>query len=104
MASTSQEGNDTTNQNAAPSKYTAWSDLKSDGKAIMNQAVWNAALLYPAYMYDLDDKIFSQRDGDLISALKLAGVVAGVTEGQKLIRKTLMQAGVSQKVVYPFGQ
>ena len=55
-------------------------------------------------MYDLDDKIFSQRDGDLISALKLAGVVAGVTEGQKLIRKTLMQAGVSQKVVYPFGQ
>ena len=50
MASTSQEGNDTTNQNAAPSKYTAWSDLKSDGKAIMNQAVWKLYYIQPICM------------------------------------------------------
>ena len=86
-----------------PSKYTWYADLKTDGKSIANQAVWNAALLYPMYMYDIDNKIFGTRDGDLVSAMKLAGLVAGVTEAQKLIRRTLKQAGVSPKVTHPFG-
>ena len=106
MASTSQEGNDTTTGAAATPPvvtYTAWKDLQSDGKSIMNQAVWDAALLYPMYMYGLDSKIFSQNDSDLIAALKLAGLVAGVSEAQKLVRKTLTQAGASPKLVYPFG-
>ena len=103
MAATSQEGTDNTTP-PAPSKYTAWNDLKLDAKSVMNQAVWNAALLYPAYMHDLDSKVFSQRDGDLMSAVKLAGICAGVGEAQKLVRKTLMQAGASPKLVYPFGQ
>ena len=101
--STSQEGNTDSTVPPKASPYTAWADLKSDGKAIMNQAVWNAALLYPAYMYDLDRKIFSERDSDLVSALKLAGIVAGVSEDQKLIRRTASQAGASPKFVHPFG-
>ena len=103
--SASVEGNNTDNTvPPAPSKYTAWADLKSDGKSIMNQAVWNAALLYPAYMYDLDRYVFSERDSDLVSALKLAGVVAGVSEAQKIVRRTLSQAGAQTSIVYPFGQ
>ena len=105
MASSTTEAPVTNDPTAAtpPSKYTWYSDLQADGKSIANQDVWNAALLYPIYMYDVDQKIFNSRDGDLLSAMKLAGLVAGVTETQKLIRKTLKQAGASPKLTHPFG-
>ena len=47
--------------------------------------------------------VFSENDGDIIAAAKLAGVVSGMSEGTKLLRKTLVQAGVSSKVTHPFG-
>ena len=104
--SESQEGTNATGGTPPPatSPYTFLTDLKSDGKSIMNQAVWNMALLYPFYMYNLDRQYFNQYDGDVVSAAKLGGLIAGVTEGQKLLRKTLVQAGVNEKVAYPFGR
>ena len=102
--SASAEGNNT--DNTVPpvqSKYTAWADLQSDGKTLANQFIWNSAILYPCYMMDLDRYVFSERDGDVMSALIFAGVVAGVTEAQKLIRRTLTQAGVQQSITHPFG-
>ena len=107
MASTSQEGNNTTGAGApaaaAPTTYTAWADLQSDFRSIANQAVYDAALLYPMYMMNYDSQIFSSGDSDMMAAVKLAGLVAGVSEGQKLLRLTLTQAGVNPKIVYPFG-
>ena len=88
---------------AAPSKYTFMADLKSDGKTIGNQAVWNMALMVPFYMYKVDEMIFQSKDSDFVAGIKLGGLIAGVSGGQKLIRKTLVQAGVSSKVAYPFG-
>ena len=91
---------------AAPpvaSPCTFWADLKTDAKTVMNQAAWNFGLLVPCYMYDLDRKVFSENDSDIVAAAKLAGVVSGMSEGTKLLRKTLVQAGVSPKVTHPFG-
>ena len=85
------------------SLYTFWADLKTDAKSVMNQAVWNVALLTPAYMYDLDRKVFNENDGDIVAAAKLGAIIAGMSEGTKLLRKTLVQAGISPKVTHPFG-
>ena len=106
MAAPSTETTDatgTTPQVTPPVTYTAWQDLKSDVKSIANQAIWNAALLYPAYMYGIDRMAFNESDSDIVAAMKLAGIVAGVTEAQKLIRRTICQAGGSPKLVHPFG-
>ena len=54
-------------------------------------------------MYDLDGMLFNSGDSDITAAMKLAGLVAGLTEAQKLIRRTISQAGGSPKLVYPFG-
>ena len=91
---------------AAPrvaSPYTFWADLKTDAKTVMNQTAWNVALLTPAYMYDLDRKVFNENGGDIVAAAKLGAIIASVSEGTKLLRKPLVQAGVSPKVTHPFG-
>ena len=54
-------------------------------------------------MYDLARKVFSENDGDFVAAAELAGVVLGMSEGTKLLRKTSVQAGVLPKVTHPFG-
>ena len=76
MATPTTEAPATTDPTAAtpPSKYTWYADLQTDGKSIANQAIWNATLLYPMYMYDVDQKIFNSRDGDLVSAMKLSKI------------------------------
>lgn len=88
-----------------PSGYDAYmSELKGDVKAVLNNAVWNMALLYPFYYSGLDGKYFNQFDDDFIGAAKVSALASTVTEGQKMIRSTLSQAGVSNAILYPFGQ
>lgn len=104
MASPSRETPDGSTPPAPPGLYTMVSnDLKHDYKSVMNQAVWNAVLLYPFYAFDVDEKIFKRGEGNVTMALKIAGLCAGMTEAQKIVRKTALQLGVNPKIVYPFG-
>lgn len=77
--------------------------LKSDVKSVANVALWNVALLYPFYYTNMDDKVFSSYDSDIVSSAKLASVVAVLSEGSKMLRYKLKQSGVSDKIIYPFG-
>lgn len=104
MAAATKEGTQPAGQPAQPSYFSGvGKDLQNDYKSVLNQAVWNAALLYPFYAYDLDGKYFNRYDGDVVSAAKLAGLAAGIGEVQKLVRKNLLLMGVSNKVTHPFG-
>lgn len=103
MASPSKETS-SPGQPIQPSVYSAlYRDLQNDYKSVLNQAVWNAGLLYPFYAFDLDEKIFKRNEGNLTMALKIAGLCAGVTEAQKLVRKVGMGLGLSPRIIYPFG-
>jgi len=77
--------------------------VKSDSRSVANSALYNFAVLYPFYHYDLDRYVFNDRDADWLTAGKTAGLIAGVSEGTKSLRKALTLSGFSDGIVYPFG-
>ena len=77
--------------------------LTSDGKSVLNSAAWNLAVLYPFYRSKTDEMVFSQCDSDVLSAAKLTAVVSLLNEGTKMARYSLRRVGVSDRIIYPFG-
>jgi hypothetical protein len=77
--------------------------LKSDIKGIANQALYNAAFLYPFYLYRGDEYVFKSGEGDVATSLKLAGIVGVLNESTKMTRQGIAKAGYD-KLAYPFGK
>ena len=94
--------------NANPSnppaqQWALMAELKSDTKMILNQALYNTAVVYPLYYFELDKYLIRERDSDWMAALKMGALMGGVFETQKLLRRAIVANGFNPRIASPFG-